>query len=530
MAHGLLSLLIWFPIVCGVGLYLFWLACSRYQWCGFCLKAAATLSSLASALVALAILGEIDLQTGEPQLTETYSWVPSMGVSYALGVHGISSVYAVSITFLMVLIIAWSRLRDGVGLAALLCAEGAMLGVLFSRDLVLFYLFWELMLIPVFLLMVFHGGERRLYAAYRFLLFTACCAVFVISGLLYLSVVSVRQVGSYSFLISDLMNLKLNMLDQVLLGGGFLMAFLVKVPVFPLHSWLRDAQCESPFEGALLFTAVLFQMGIYGLVTLVFPLFPLGWETLSPLIATLAVISVLYGALLAFRERNLRALVAYSSISHLGLCTLGIACFGVVTISGAIFHSVAHALSAAAILFIVGFLERNYGIVSRDQGGGLAYRSPVIATVFFLLLTGYLALPLTNGFVGELVILVGSFSVFPVRTTLSLLGIVFGTVYAIQMYGDIFFGARQDRAWHEDGKSMQFTWREWCTLLPLVLLTFALGLCPTPLFKVVEGTSKQLVNALESRRSADHGRLLQQQVEQDGADDTHPSPVAFFRN
>jgi len=326
------------------------------------------------------------------------------------------------------------------------------------------------------------------------------------------------------------MNLKLNMLDQVLLGGGFLLAFLVKVPVFPLHSWLRDAQCESPFEGALLFTAILFQMGIYGLVTLVFPLFPLGWETLSPLIATLAVISVLYGAMLAFKERNLRALVAYSSISHLGLCILGIACFGVVTISGAIFHSVAHALSAAALLFILGFLERNYGIVSRDQGGGLAYRSPVVATVFFLLLTGYLALPLTNGFVGELVILVGSFSVFPVRTTVSLLGIVFGTVYAIQMYGDIFFGANQVETAREERKSIQFTWREWCALLPLLLLTFVLGLFPTPFFRVVEGTSKQLVSVLESRRSADHGRLLQRQVEQDGADDTQPSPVAYFRN
>jgi NADH-quinone oxidoreductase subunit M len=530
MAHSLLSIIVWFPIICGVGLYLFGLACSGYTWSGVFLKGAAVVSSLATALLALAILGEIDFQTGEPQLTEIYSWVPSMGVSYALGVHGISALYAVSITFLMVLIIAWSRLPEGAGLAALLCAEGAMLGVLFSRDLVLFYLFWELMLIPVFLLMVFQGGERRLYAAYRFLLFTACCAVFVISGLLYLSIVSVRQLGSYSFLIHDLMNLKLNMVDQVLLGGGFLIAFLVKVPVFPLHSWLRDAQCESPFEGALLFTAILFQMGIYGLVTLVFPLFPLGWETLSPLIATLAVVSVLYGAMLAFKERNLRALVAYSSISHLGLCTLGIACFGVVTITGAIFHSIAHALSAAAILFILGFLERNHGIVSRDQGGGLAYRAPVVATVFFVLLTGYLALPLTNGFVGEVVVLVGSFSVFPILTTVSFLGIVFGTVYAIQMYGDIFFGASHLKLGTEGERSLQFTWREWCALSPLLVLTFALGFFPTPVFRVVEGTSKQLVNALESRRSADHGRLLQRQVEQDDADGIHPSPVAYFRN
>jgi NADH-quinone oxidoreductase subunit M len=325
------------------------------------------------------------------------------------------------------------------------------------------------------------------------------------------------------------MNLKLNVLDQLLLGGGFLIAFLVKVPVFPLHSWLRDAQCESPFEGALLFTAILFQMGIYGLVTLVFPLFPLGWETLSPLIAILAVLSILYGAMLAFKERNLRALVAYSSISHLGLCTLGVACFGVVTISGAIFHSVAHALSAAAILFIMGFLERNHGIVNRDQGGGLAYRSPVVATVFFVLLTGYLALPLTNGFVGEVVILVGSFSTFPVLTTVSFLGIVFGTVYAIQMYGDLFFGAHQVPVGEKGEKSIQFTWREWCALLPLLILTFALGLFPTPVFRVVEGTSKQLVNALESRRWADRGRLLQRQVEQDGADDIQPSPVAYVR-
>ncbi len=507
-----------------------WLACSHYQWCSAFLKAAATLSSIVTAVGALIVLGEIDTQSGEPQLTEIYSWVPSLGVSYALGVHGISAVYAVSITFLMVLIIAWSRLRDGVGLTALLCAEGAMLGVLFSRDLVLFFLFWEFMLIPVFLLMVFHGGERRLYAAYRFLIFTACCAVFVISGLLYLSIVSVRQAGSYSFLITDLMNLKLNMLDQLLLGSGFLMAFLVKVPVFPLHSWLRDAQCESPFEGALLFTAILFQMGMYGLVTLVFPLFPLGWETLSPLLAVLGVVSILYGAMLAFKERNLRALVAYSSISHLGLCTLGVACFGVVTISGAIFHSVSHALSAASILFILGFLERSYGIVSRDQGAALAYRAPVVATVFFVLLTGYLALPLTNGFVGEVVVIVGSFSTFPILTIVSLLGIVLGTVYGIQMYGDVFFGTKLVTTGETGENSVQFSWREWCVLLPLLFLTFALGLFPTPLFRRLEGTSKQLVNALESRRSADHGRLLQRQVDQGGADDTQPSPVAYFRN
>ena len=259
-----------------------------------------------------------------------------------------------------------------------------------------------------------------------------------------------------------------------------------------------------------------------------FPLFPLGWETLSPIVATLGVISVLYGAMLAFKERNLRALVAYSSISHLGLCTLGIACFSVVTISGAIFHSVSHALSAAAIMFILGFLERNYGIVNREQGGGLACRAPVVAVFFFVLLTGYLALPLTNGFVGEVVILVGSFSAFPILTIVSLLGIVFGTVYTIQMYGDIFFGTDPIKSDVKKLNSIHFTWREWCVLLPLVFLTFALGLFPTPFFRAIDGSSKELVNALESRRGSDHGRLFQGEIERDSDFDLRPSSVAYF--
>jgi NADH-quinone oxidoreductase subunit M len=489
----LLSVTVWTPLLGALLLFVLWKMISTESF----LKHGASLVSFAIFTLTVFIFSGLE-PNGFQQLQEIRPWIPSLGLQYALSVNGVSALYAVSVTFLSFLVIIWSNLKNPIGVLYILIAESAMLGALFAQDLALFYLFWEL-------LMIFHGGERRLYAAYRFFLFTFTGSLFILAGLLYLSVVSFRQLGYRSFLITDLMQLHLPQTAQILLATGFLVAFLVKVPAFPFHTWLRDAQCESPIEGSLLFTAILFQMGIYGLLLFVFPLFPAAWATVAPVLAVLAVISIIYGALLAYRENNLRAVVAYSSISHLGFCILGIAAFTNHTLTGAVFHSVAHAVSGAAILMLVGGLERSGGITLRNDGGGLATLVPAFAVLYFVVLVGYLALPLTNGFVGEAIIVVGSFTVFPLLTLCSLIGMVLGALYMLRIYGEIFFGAALKKTASlvnsENSESLIcLNFSEWCAIAPLVVLTFAMGVFPTPILARIETVVEQVTQRVLSEQ------------------------------
>jgi NADH-quinone oxidoreductase subunit M len=496
------------------------------------------LGAFLGALLTLAEVSALSVSGGSGvRLLEVIDWVPSLGLRYALGATSISALFAVSISFLFMLLFVWSN-TTALNLCSLLLVEGAIFGVLFSQDLVLFYIFWELMLVPVFLLMIFGNGTRRFYAAYRFLLLTAVCAVWIISGLLYVSVLSVRQLGHYSFLLTDLTKLDISETAQILLCIGFIVAFLVKIPVFPLHTWLRDAQCESSWEGAVLFTAILFQVGIFGLITLIVPVFPLGWEVASPYLGALGVFSIFYGGVLAYRETNLRALVAYSSIAHLGLVTLGVAVYSVESLTGSVFHSIAHGISAAAVMFVIGTLGRRYGVINRDNGGNLAARTPLMSVVFFLILTGYLALPLTNGFIGELAIIVSVFSGYPFYTVLALLGILIGSVYVIQVFGSLFFGVPiTDEHTVEESQEVDrigFTRREWCALLPLLILTFGLGVFPTPFLRMLRNTTDSLVVNYEIRLSSEHGRLLQEQsmrsaLEEDESDILSPISLNYSR-
>ncbi len=464
-------------------------------------KGVALLSATVSVALVCLLLQDFSLSSGVAQFSEQVVWIRTLGVYYALGMNGVALLLAATIAVLMLLVILWSKSAHSSLYSHLLLAQGAMFGVLAAQDLVLFYLFWEFMLIPVFLLISLYGESEgvagdRMAAGFKFFVYTFVGAVFMLAAILYLSVISYRELGARSFLLADLLRLRLSPVSQIMLAFGFLVAFLIKLPAFPFHTWFRNAQCAAPIEGALLFTVFLFQMGLYGLIQIVFPLCPGAWSVLAPLLAMVGVISIVYGALLAYREENLRAIVAYSSVSHLGLCVLGIASFELLGMVGAVFHGVAHAVSALGILTLIGFLERRHAIRDIEGEHGLADAMPVLAITFFVTLLGYIALPLTNGFVGELLVLTGSFSRFPLLAISATLGAILVAVYMLAVYKKLFLGGAVERcSLRED-----IGFEEWCVVVPVVVLTFLMGIFPNAVTSVITPSAKHLADIVRSRR------------------------------
>lgn len=490
----LLSIFVWTPFVGALLVYI----CNRILGGG---KGVALLSATTSVGLVALLLQDFSLSSGSAQFSEQIVWIRSLGVHYALGMNGVALILAATIAVLMLLVMFWSKAGDPRLYAHLLLAQGSMFGVLAAQDLVLFYLFWEFMLIPVFLLISLYGDTEgaasdRVSAAFKFFVYTFVGAVLMLAAILYLSVISYRELGVRSFLIADLLRLHLSPESQIMLAFGFLIAFLIKVPAFPFHTWFRSAQCSGPIEGALLFTVFLFQMGLYGLIQIVFPLCPGAWSVLAPLLGILGVISIVYGAFLAYREENLRAIVAYSSISHLGLCVLGVASFELLGMVGAVFHAVAHAVSALGILTLIGFLERRHAIRDIEEEHGLASAMPVLAVTFFVTLLGYIALPLTNGFVGELLVLTGSFSRFPVLAMVATVGAILVAVYMLAAYKKLFLGGAVERC----SARADIGFQEWCVLIPVLALTFLMGLFPNTFTSVITPSARYLAEIVRSRR------------------------------
>lgn len=458
------------------------------------------LGAAAPLVLLIQLVCKLDFSQGSVILSEVHSFAPSLGLRYAIGINSIAALFGLSITFLIFLIVATNRLRSQLAVGLVLIAECGMLGSLFAQDLLFFYFFWELMLLPMFFIVTSFGDSDSEYSANKFIILTFAGSVLMLVSIMYLGAYAFREGKELSFLISDLKNINsLTITTEVLLAVGFMLAFLVKIPVFPLHTWLKDATCKAPLEGALIFISVLFQLGIFCLITLLFPLFPRSWIVLAPILGLLAVISIIYGAMLAFAERNYRALIAYSSISHLGLCTLGVTCFSSLSIVAVVFHSVAHAYAAAGILIIIGYFERRLNIFKTDDATGLIVKFPVLTTLFFILLLGYLAFPLTSGFVGELGLLISAIKVFPTYGLFALVGVVLGALYMLNMFSGLFLGQLSVSDEAVEGKS-PFSFLEWCFVLPTVVLTLLMGIFPTPVLKFVASNAQVLEDNLNLAR------------------------------
>lgn len=419
--------------------------------------------------------------TGEFEFQEVVPWFKGYAIDYRIGVDGLSLPMILLSALLIPLVIlsSWTHLQNVRGyLVFLLLLETGMLGVFSSLDLFLFYVFWEAQLIPMYFLIGIWGGQRRIYAAVKFVLYTMVGSLLMLAAILYL-----YFAGGHSFNLSGLYHLTLPAQAQMILFAAFALAFAIKIPLFPFHTWLPDAHVEAPTGGSVILAGVLLKMGTYGLLRFAMPLFPQAMLAFLPLLQTLAVIGIIYGSLVAMVQPDLKKLVAYTSVAHLGFVVLGIASLNPQGVAGAALQMVNHGISTGALFLLVGMIYERRHTRQIADFGGLAKVMPLFAVFFLIVTLSSIALPGTNGFIGEFLILLGTFKAKPLVASFAATGVIFGAVAMLWMFQRVFFGP----VLQEENKNLtDMTTREIILMLPLLILIFAIGIAPGFLLKKME--------------------------------------------
>ena len=476
MSHlpGAISLLLMLPLIGAVVLLLI----PRQQ--RQTLFTLALLSSLAAFVLSLRLFQAFDPGAGEMQFAERIPWMPTFGIGYIVGIDGISLFLVLLTTFLMPLAIAASwTVQDKIKeyLFFMLVLETGMLGAFVALDLFLFYVFWEVMLVPMYFLIGVWGGTRRIYAALKFVVYTMAGSLPMLVAIIYLASRYAQVNQTMTFDLLQLYDLRLPVNEQIWLFLAFGLSFAIKVPLFPFHTWLPDAHVEAPTAGSVILAGVLLKMGTYGFLRFAMPLFPDAAQVLTPVIIALAVIGIIYGAGVAMMQPDLKKLVAYSSVSHLGFVMLGLFALNIQGIQGGIYQMVSHGLSTGALFLLVGMLyDRRHTRMIADFGG-LWYRLPVLSVMFLIVTFASIGLPGLNGFIGEFLILLGAFSVTPGWTAAAATGIILGAIYMLWMFRRVFFGPMTHP---ENQKLTDLNQRELLILVPVVALIIIMGIYPQP--------------------------------------------------
>lgn len=455
--------------------------------------------SLLTFALSLVMFSGFDGANAGLQFENILPWIPSFGISYHLGVDGIS-IFLVLLTTLLVpiVVLASASVKKHIRgyLASMLVLETAMLGTLVAIDMFLFYVFWELMLAPMYFIIGIWGGERRIYAALKFVLYTVIGSLLMLIAIFYLVFAHYAQFGELSFALADLLTTSLTLKEELWMFVAFGLAFGIKIPLFPFHTWLPDAHVEAPTGGSVILAGVLLKMGLYGYIRFAYPLFPRAAEVFTPLIIALAVIGIIYGALVAWVQTDIKKLVAYSSVSHLGYCVLGFFAFNVLSTTGSIYQMLNHGISTGALFLLVGVLYDRRHTREISEYGGLAGKIPIFAFLFLVFTMSSIALPLTNGFIGEFLILLGSFQTFPLMTGLAVLGVILGAVYMLGLYMKTMFGELNAE---KNGTLTDVNFREMCCFAPLLVLVFYMGIFPQGFIKTIEPTVKSYIELVEKR-------------------------------
>ncbi len=456
------------------------------------MKWTALIFSLATFAISVALPFGFN-KSGGLQFEQTAQWISAfnLGIRYHVGIDGLSLWLVVLTTFIVpvALIASWNsvhaKLREF--LICLLALETGMIGVFVAMDMFLFYLFWEVMLVPMYLLIGIWGGERRIYAAIKFVIYTVIGSLLMLAGIIALYYLHGSATGIYSFDIATITNdLKsggfvLTLPQQIWLFWAFALAFLIKVPLFPFHTWLPDAHVEAPTAGSVILAGVLLKMGTYGLMRFNLPMFPDAARMYSTLICTLAIIGIIYGALVAMVQPDMKKLVAYSSVSHLGFVVLGIFSFTDQGLQGALYQMLNHGVSTGALFILVGYVYDRRHTRMIAEYGGLVHRMPVYSVLFLVVTLSSIALPLMNGFVGEFLILVGTYtsqitSHPKLFGSLAAIGMILSAVYMLWMYQRVIFGELNNP---DNMKLTDLNNRERLALAPLILLIFVMGIYPS---------------------------------------------------
>jgi len=460
----------------------------------------AFLTAVVTFLVSLPLYFMFDSSKWEMQFVEHFPWISEFGISYHMGIDGISILLVLMTTFLSALAIlsTWSAVTEGVKgyMISLLFLEIGMIGVFCSLDFILFYVFWEVMLIPMYFIIGIWGGPRRIYAAVKFFIYTMSGSVLMLIAILVLYFMHYQATGIYTFDILTYYNLGLPSNIQIWLFLAFFLAFAIKVPMFPFHTWLPDAHVEAPTAGSVILAGVLLKMGTYGFLRFSLPIFPKATVDFIPLILILSVIGIIYGALVSLAQDDIKKLVAYSSVSHLGYCMLGMFALNPEGVKGSIIQMVNHGLSTGALFMIVGMLyERRHTRLISEYGGVLKVM-PIFAALFLLVAFSSMGVPGLNGFVGELLILIGSFKASLLSGLLATIGLVLGAVYLLWMYKRVMYG----EITKEENKHLKdMTGREFAYLLPIIVFIVWIGVSPKPFLDKMDASVEHLLQIVNQQ-------------------------------
>ena len=456
-------------------------------------------TSLITFVLSLGIWIDFDTSTAAFQFVERADWIPILGASYHLGVDGISMLFVILSTFLTPLCIlaSWESIQTRVKeyMIAFLLLETFMVGMFCALDFVLFYIFFEGVLIPMFLIIGVWGGANRVYAAFKFFLYTLTGSV------LMLVAIMVIYFDAETTDIVELLKIGFDPDVQIWLWLAFFASFAVKVPMWPVHTWLPDAHVEAPTAGSVILAGVLLKMGAYGFLRFSLPMLPVASDFFAPLIFTLSIIAIIYTSLVALAQEDMKKLIAYSSVAHMGFVTIGIFTVRTQGVEGAIVQMLSHGVISAALFLCVGVVYDRLHSREIARYGGLVHRMPVYAAVFMVFMLGSVGLPGTSGFVGEFLVLVGAFQVNTWLALLATTGIVLGAAYMLYLYRRVIFGELTK----EDLKTMtDLSRREIAVFAPLVAATLWMGIWPEPFLDVMHASVANLIENYEvALRAAD---------------------------
>jgi NADH-quinone oxidoreductase subunit M len=457
---------------------------------------------IALSVVPIALAGVLfaEFETGEAgfQFVERTSWYAPWGIDWHLGVDGISLGMVVLTTILVPIALGAStsidrRVKEFVVYTLLL--EAGLLGVFLSLDLFLFFVFFEAILVPMYFIIGIWGSERRIYAAVKFFLYTAFGSALMLASIIAMALIHADQTGSPSFSFLDMLALDFSPGAERLLFAAFALAFAIKVPMFPLHTWLPDAHVEAPTAGSVLLAGVLLKLGTYGLLRFNLSLFPSATVDFVPVLAVLAVIGIVYGAVVAIVQPDLKKLVAYSSVSHLGFIVLGTFALTSAGLQGAVIQNVNHGLTTGALFLLVGMIYERRHTKKIADFGGLAKVMPILAGFFLFMSFASIGLPGLNGFVGEFLVLIGSFATLPVYAVIAATGVVLAAIYLLWAYERVFTGVPEKA---ENRALKDLDWREIGLLAPLAVLVVVLGLYPQILLDKTAPSTEAVLDRIES--------------------------------
>lgn len=460
-------------------------------------------------VVSLGLWWSFDPNTAAWQAPVDTAWIPMWGIRFTLGIDGIALMMILLTTFIMPLTVlgGWTSVRTKVHtyLALLLVLTTGMLGVFMARDLFLFYVMWEVMLVPMYFIIGIWGGERRIYASIKFFIYTMLPSLLMLVAILYLGVHNAQPgTGTPDFSYDRLLHNSVMAPSVALwLFAAFSLAFAVKVPMFPFHTWLPDAHVEAPTAGSVILAGIMLKMGTFGFLRFALPLFP--GAAMNPavrgLILILAVIGIIYGALVAMVQPDFKKLVAYSSVSHLGFVMLGIFALTLQSIQGALMVMINHGISTGALFLLVGMIYERKHSRMIDSYGGIARVVPMFAAILTFVSLSSIGLPGTNGFVGEFLVLVGTFKTYPVLAAISATGVIFAAAYLLWAIQRILFNPLDKK---ENRHLTDLNFRELALLTPFIVVIIWLGVYPAPVLRRMETSARQLITQVESRTASQY--------------------------